>query len=85
MIEKMDAEHKARIAELETKTPGMSPVEKEAQTHELKGYVGMVEFHIEEAQKLINDASEAWTNMEDIEGLVKVREQLQTTQCKQIP
>lgn len=80
MIEKMDAKHKARIVELEDKSPGTPPMEKEARTQELKGYAGMVEVRIEEAQKLINDASEAWTNMEDIDGLVKVWQQLQTTQ-----
>lgn len=40
----------------------------------------MVEVHIKEAQQLINDVSEAWTNMEDIDGLIEVRAQLQKTQ-----
>ena len=75
-IEKMGAEHKARIIELEVRTLGVPPAKREARTQELKGYADMVEVHIEEAQKLINDASETWTNMEDIDGLVKVWEQL---------
>ena len=29
---------------------------------------------------MIDDASQAWTNMEEIEGLIKVQEQLQMTQ-----
>lgn len=75
----MDVEHKARITELEVKTPGMPPVEKEARAQALKGYAGIVEARIEEVQKLINDASEAWKNMEDIDGLVQVWEKLQAT------
>ena len=37
-----------------------------------KGYADMVEVRIEEAHQLINDVSEAWTNMEDIDGLIDV-------------
>ena len=33
-----------------------------------------------EAQQLLNDASQAWTNMEDIDGLVEVRAALQKMQ-----
>lgn len=29
---------------------------------------------------MLNDASQAWTNMEDIDGLIEVREALQKTQ-----
>lgn len=58
-IEKMDAEHKDRIIELVVKAPRTPPAEKEARTQELKGYAGIVEVCIKEAQKLINDASEA--------------------------
>ena len=79
-IEKMDAKHKAHIAELEAKTPETPPTVKEAWAQELKFYAGIVEVRIEEAQKLINDAGEAWTNMEDIGDLVKVRVQLQAMQ-----
>ena len=79
IIEKMDAKHKARIAELEARTPRMSPTEREARMQELKGYADMVEVRIEEDQKLINDASKAWKTMEDIDGLVEVWDQLQKT------
>ena len=48
-IEKMDAEQKARIAELKVKTLGTPPIEREAWTQELKGYADMVEVHIVEA------------------------------------
>lgn len=78
----MDIQHKARIAELEAKAPGTPLVEKEAQTQALRSYAGIVEVHIKEAQKLINDAGEAWMHMEDIDDLVKVWEQLQATQHK---
>ena len=45
----MDAEHKARIMELEAKTPRIPSVEKEAPTQALKGYACIVEVRIEEA------------------------------------
>ena len=54
--------------------------EKEARAQALKDYAGKVEVCIEEAHKLINDAGEAWTNMEDIDDLVKVQAQLQAMQ-----
>jgi hypothetical protein len=59
--------------ELKAKTLGTPLTEREAWAQALKGYVGIVEVRIEEAHKLINDAGEAWTNMEDIDDLVKVR------------
>ena len=58
----------------------MRPTKKEAWAQALKGYVGIVEVRIEEAHKLLNDAGEAWTNMEDVDHLVKIWEQLQATQ-----
>lgn len=79
-IEKMDAEHKARVAELEARTPGTPPAERQARTQELRVYANMVEVRIEEAQQLINDASQAWTNTEDIDGLDEVRAALQKKQ-----
>jgi hypothetical protein len=77
---KMDAEYKALITELEAKPPRTPRIEKEARAQALKGYASIVEVRIEEAQKLINNAREEWTNMEDIDDLVKIQEQLQATQ-----
>ena len=79
-IEKVDVEHKGRIAEFKVKTLGTPLTEKEVQAQALKGYVGIVEVHIKEAHKLINDVGEAWINMEDIDNLVNVRAQLQAMQ-----
>ena len=77
---KMDVEHKAHIADLEARTP-RTPLEvREACVEELKGYTEIVETHIVEAQQLLNEASHTWIKMEDIDGLVKVREALQKTQ-----
>lgn len=75
-IEKIDAEYKACIVELDAKLPGMPRTKKEARAQAIKGHAGTVEAHIEEDQKLLNDAVEAWTNMEDIDDLVKIRNQL---------
>jgi hypothetical protein len=46
----MDAEHKARIAELEERTPGTPPNVREAWVEELIGYTKIVETHVAEAQ-----------------------------------
>ena len=46
----MDAKHKAHIAEIEARTPGTPPTEREAWAQELRGYVEMVETHVVEAQ-----------------------------------
>lgn len=73
IIEEMDAEHKAHIMELEEKTHRTPPAVREARVRELRGYAEMVETCITEAQQLLNVASQAWTNMEDIDGLVEVR------------
>ena len=40
----------------------------------------MVGACVAEAQQFLNDASQAWTNMEDIDGLVEVRAALQKMQ-----
>ena len=66
---------------LGVRTPRTPPVEREVRAQELKGYVEIIEVCIEEAQQLIKDANEAWTNMEEIDGLVEVREALQRMQC----
>ena len=79
IIKKMDVEHKARIAEIEARTPGMPPAVREVRVQELGGYAEMVETRVEEAQQLLNEASHTWANMEDIDGLIEVREALQKT------
>lgn len=79
-IENMDAKHKVHIAELEARTLGTPLTIREAWVQDLRGYAEMVETHIAEAQQLLNDASQAWTNMDDINGLVEVRAALQKMQ-----
>ena len=49
-IIKMDAEHKARMVELEARTPGMPPAVREVWVHEPRGYAQMVKTHVAEAQ-----------------------------------
>jgi hypothetical protein len=56
---------------------GMPPAVREVRVQELRCYVEMVETRVAEAQQLLNEASQAWTNMEDINGLVEVRKSLQ--------
>ena len=79
-IEKMNAKHKDRITELEARAPGMPPKEREARVAELQGYADTIETRLAETQKLLNEATEMWTTMEDIDGLIEVRETLQKNQ-----
>lgn len=77
IIEKMDVEHKARIAELEAKETETPPKEHEARVTELQGYATMIVLRIAETKKLLDDATTTWTTMEDIDDLVEVRVALQ--------
>ena len=47
-IEKMDAEHKACITELEARALGTPPEEREDQVAELQGYATTIETRLEE-------------------------------------
>lgn len=76
----MDAEHKIHIAELEARAPGRPPEEREARVEELQGYADTIEVRLAEMQKLPDEATNTWTTMEDIDGLIDVREALQKNQ-----
>lgn len=75
-IEKMDVEHKARIAKLQDKELGTPPTEHEARVFALQGYATMIALRLAEMRKLLNEATTTWTTMEDIDDLVEVREAL---------
>ena len=76
----MDAEHKARIVELEAKELEMPLEEREARVIELQGYANTIVLHQAETQKLLDDATTTWTTMEDVDDLVEVRAVLQKNQ-----
>ena len=80
IIEKMDVEHKARIAELEAIELGTPHEECEAQVTELHGYDTTIETSLAKTQKLLDQATETWTTMGDIDGLIEVCEALQRNQ-----
>lgn len=79
-IEKMEVEHKARIAKLKARAPGTPLVEREAQVAYLKGCAATIETHSAETSKLLDEATETWTTMEEIDGLIKVCASLQKNQ-----
>lgn len=79
-VEKMDAEYKAHIVELESREPVTPPEQREARIEELKNASATIMLHLEDAQKLLNDATTTWTMMEEIPNLVTIREQVQKTQ-----
>ena len=52
-IEKMDAEHQKRIAELEARQPSTPPTEREARALELKAAVEQIEVQVTACQTLL--------------------------------
>ena len=77
---KMEEEYKACIVDLEAKDPVTPPKEREARITELKGYAATIELRLAETQKLLDDTTTAWTNMEDLDDLVEVCAMLQKNQ-----
>ena len=76
----MDVEYKARIAELEAREPAMPPEQCKARIEELKATLATIVLHLEDAKKLLDDATSTWTTMEEIPDLMTVREEVQKTQ-----
>ena len=76
-IEKMDAENKARIVELEARAPRMPPIECGARVAELQSCAATIETRLAETHKLLNETTETWITMEGIDGLKEVHEALQ--------
>ena len=79
-IEKMDAKHKAHIAELEARELETPPKEHKARVVELQGYAAMITLHLAETHKFLDEATTTWTNMEDLDDLVEVCVVLQKNQ-----
>lgn len=79
-IEWMDAEHKARIAELEAKALGTPSEEREERSQALWAFSTTIAQRLEDAHKLLDETTSAWTTINDIEDLVNVREAIQKTQ-----
>lgn len=79
-VEKMDAEYKARIMELESREPVAPPEQRKARIEELKTASAMIALWLEDVHKLLNDATTTWTAMEEIMDLVTIRKQVQRTQ-----
>ena len=79
-IEKMDMEHKAHIVELEAKAPETPLVECEERAQALQAFLATIAKHLEDAQKLLDETTNAWTTMNNIEDLVNVHEAIQKTQ-----
>ena len=79
-MEKIDAEYKARIMELESQEPSMPPEQHEARIAKLKNALATIALRLEDGHKLLDDATETWTLMEEIVDLVAVYEQVKETQ-----
>ena len=75
----MDAEHKAHIAELEAKALGILLEEWEERTQSLWAFSTTIVKRLEDAQKLLDETTNAWTVMNAIEDLVNVHEAIQKT------
>ena len=75
-VERMDAEYKSRIAELEARGPTTPPKQWEERTKALKAFMTTIALHLEDTQKLLDNTTSTWSVMEEIEDLVVVREAL---------
>ena len=76
----MDAKHKTHITKLESRVPRTPPEGCEAQAVELHGYATTIETCLAETHKLLDEATDTWTTIEDIDGLIEVGEALQKNQ-----
>ena len=81
-IKEIEAEHKARIVDLETKAPGTPTEERKAWAANLKACVATIDTFPIETQKLLDEATQMWTTMEEIHDLIEVRISLQKNQQK---
>lgn len=79
-IERMDVEHKALIAELEAKAPETLPKEGKERTQALWAFLATIAKHLEDAQKLLDETTNASEVMIDIEDLVNVHKAIHKTQ-----
>ena len=79
-IENMDAKYKARIAKLEAKALGTPLEEREERTQALQAFLATLAKHLEDAQKLLDETTNAWEAMNDIEDLVNVSEAIKKNQ-----
>ena len=74
-IGEMEAEHKDHTQELEARRPGTPPEDREKRREAIHNFLNVVAQHIEEAQKLLEDASTSWQAMDEIDDLVAVRDE----------
>ena len=79
-IENMDAEHKSCIAELEAKAPGTPSEEREEKAQAHRAFSATIAKQLEDAQKLLDETTNAWTVMNANEDLVNVHEAIHKTQ-----
>lgn len=72
----MEAEHKACIVELEARRPETLPEDQEKKKEAIQGFASDIAQRIEEAQKLLEDASTSWQAMDEIDDLVTVHDEI---------
>ena len=76
----MDEEYKPRIMEIEAKGPATPLKQHEVRIEELKAASTMIVFLLEDTQNLLDDATSAWSAIEEITDLMTVCEEVQKTQ-----
>ena len=76
----MDEEYKDRIVELKSKGPATPSEQHEARIEELKVASTTITLCLEDAQKLLNDATSTWSTIEEILDLMTLCEEVQKTQ-----
>ena len=71
-VERMDAEHKAHITEVEARGSATPPKQHEERTKDLKAFVVTIALCHKDTQKLLDDTTTTWATMEEFEDLVVV-------------
>ena len=79
-IAEMEVEHKDHIKELEARRPRTPPKDREKRKKAIQGFVRDIAQHIEEAQKLLEVASASWQAMDEFDDLVAACDEIQETQ-----
>ena len=61
--------------ELKARGPMTPPKQREARFEELKAALAMIVLHLDDAQKLLDDATSTWSSIEEILDLMTVRDE----------
>ena len=70
---KMEEDHKAQIAELEARAPGMPEVDKEARAQAFRHTSTQIKCCIDYAESLLADATKTWLELEELPNRLELQ------------